>query len=262
MSEKVKSNAHLLEAQKINFYSNIDQLNDNVSVIFKSVHMNQSERNILTFLAQKSLEHIGCSWYKVKNIAKQINKSARMVGYALSSLESKGIISRKAVMRSKSGGNSSNVIVILPATKYLFQNCRPQIADRHNLSNNDNSNQEQSKSDVESVPLESLKQEKYKRVDDDRLYQLFKYKIQDKSVQYGSSYLEKVMNTVLKEYEDIERRQEYSQIQRTKEELPQYPAVNWLDSPIEDTNTPEQSPKAPEHHFSPQHCDDFWEMFG
>ncbi|MFD2703936.1 hypothetical protein [Salibacterium lacus] len=178
-------------------------------------------------------------------MANRIKKSIRMVNYALSSLESKRIIKRIPVMRPQKGGNSSNVIVILP---YY---CTPKIADGDEETKGDTIQPESTKYQSETTVLKS-KQEKY-ICDSDRLFRLFELKMKDKSVQYGSAYMQKVTDTLLNEYEKVERQQEYAQIQTPKEELPTYPNVNWLEEPIYTPDTFDPS--------NVQHRMEFWDYF-
>jgi hypothetical protein len=233
---------HLMRANEFRIWKSNDQLDKNIDRIWKRVHMNKTEQEILTFISQRSFGVLGTSWWKVKNIAEKVKKSVRMVGYALTSLEEKGVIRRVPVMK-KSGGNSSNIIVILPY-------CRPWIADRGGYSITDVSKGRSQEQGTETTIYE-LKQDNI-NVPTEKLFKLFSWKIKDKKIKYGSSYVEKAINTLF-EYaqtliESEERQQRMKEIlathamAKTDRLIPNYnwvtessnmtyqkPTINWLD---------------------------------
>ncbi|WP_091583641.1 hypothetical protein [Alteribacillus bidgolensis] len=108
-------------------FSTVEEMNHHVSHHSEILRRGSTENDVLMFLAERSLTYPRTSWIKVKNIAAAVCKSIRTVGYALKSLEEKKIIQRIPVMRETKGGNSSNLIAILPFSPRVF---RPSISYR------------------------------------------------------------------------------------------------------------------------------------
>lgn len=222
------TSVHFTQAIQKTIWRDIKQLDKNLDRIWNSIHMNKTEQEVLMFLSQRSFGVLGASWWKVKNIAAQIGKSVRMVGYALSNLEKKRIIKRESVMRAK-GGNSSNIIYILP----FFRDCRPQIADRSSLEKPLSARGDQGNSEGETATFE--KQDNFNidiGVNRERLFDLFLWKIGDKKVKYGSAYVEKAINTLFSYAESLISAEK----RRQAVESGQVKIYNWLDSESEQIN--------------------------
>lgn len=225
--ESIKSSTHLKAAQTYSYFASIEEMDQHVVLHTKTLKWNSTEHAILLFLAQHSLTYPGTSWVKVKNIAAAIGKSTRTVGYALTSLEQKNIIERIPVMREKRGGNSSNVIAILPFSSSNTLECRPSSADRSPSENLAAPAHSPAKSQTEAFSLESFKQDKkiYKGID--KFTWLMKCKWKDKQVRYGSSYMEKVVQTLTDEYEKIMYAKKQRDIRKHSTQIKR-PEFDWL----------------------------------
>ncbi|RSL29715.1 winged helix-turn-helix domain-containing protein [Salibacterium salarium] len=112
--KNIQSAAHVKIAKAYSFFSSMEEMDQHVTGHMETLKSKTTARRILQFLAQHSLTYPGTSWVKVKKIADAVGRSVRTVNYALTFLENKNIIQRVPVMREKKGGNSSNIIAILP----------------------------------------------------------------------------------------------------------------------------------------------------
>ncbi|MFB5663492.1 helix-turn-helix domain-containing protein [Alteribacillus sp. HJP-4] len=189
--------------------------------------MSNTECELLTLLTRYSVKLPGISWLKVKTMAANIGRSQRTINYALASLEKKGIIKRVTVYRVK-GGNSSNITVIIPPAD---TSCRPSLQTAE-ITETAAAAKETIHNEAVETTTSNQKQEKI-NIEDDKMYRLFRLKMIDKTVQYGSSYMDKVINTILDEkmktdykkrlHEDRQKRQNH------------YPGVDWLEQ-LKDIN--------------------------
>ncbi|MFB4164945.1 hypothetical protein ACE1TI_14215 [Alteribacillus sp. JSM 102045] len=227
-----RSTAHHEAAKKHVSFTTIEEMNNHVIEHIKSVKMNHTEKYILTILVQHSLKYPGVSWIKVKNIAAQIQKSERMTNYALSSLEKKNVIKRVPVMREKTGGNSSNLIVILQAAMSGRSDCRPSFAERAPSENLDTPDVSEPDLGTESFSFKKrFKQDNKIYISEDHFHKLIQHIWKDKQVRYGSAYMNKVVETFIKEYEKIEfaKRQLEKRRQSKRVQVPDYDWLNEID---------------------------------
>ncbi|WP_158736172.1 hypothetical protein [Alteribacillus sp. YIM 98480] len=224
--------AHHEAAKKHVSFTTVEEMNNHVLEHIKSVKMNHTEKYILTILAQHSLKYPGVSWIKVKNIAAHVQKSERMTNYALSALEKKNVIKRIPVMRDKTGGNSSNLIVILQAAMSGRSDFRPSFSERAPSENSDIPMVLELDLDKESFSFKKrFKQDNKIYKCEDLLYKLFQHIWKDKQVCYGSAYMNKVVEALIKEYEKIEfaKRQLEKRRQSKRIQVPDYDWLNEID---------------------------------
>lgn len=76
--------------------------------------LNDTDRTVLSFLAQYACKYPGAAHLKVKTVTQAINKSDSTVRRSLRKLESLRIIERNSTIRRVAKGYGANILVILP----------------------------------------------------------------------------------------------------------------------------------------------------
>ncbi|MGY4690790.1 helix-turn-helix domain-containing protein [Salibacterium sp. K-3] len=223
--EQIQSEAHMETAVHYSYFSSIDQMDRHVKQHRRTLTWQSTEDAVLCLLARRSLSYPGTSWMKVKTIAAAVGKSPRTVNYALAALEEKKIIRRIPVMREKNGGSSSNVIAIRPYTA----DCSPSPADRPIADTPSRTGDEHTETSGESVSLESLKQEKYKYMSYLNFSWLIHHKWKDNCVKHGSAYMEKVVESLIREYEYRQIKERLRQPRPRRVPRPAFLDYNWLE---------------------------------
>ncbi|RSL31960.1 hypothetical protein D7Z54_18455 [Salibacterium salarium] len=239
--ETVKSAAHLQAAKANSYFSTIVELDRHVAKHAAILQWKSTEHVVLTFLAQHSLTYPGTSWMKVKTIAASVGKCVRTVNYALTALEDKNIIQRISVMREKRGGHSSNIIAILPRkTDTQDHDCRTNTAARPSSQNPTAPTSSAENSTTESFSLEPLKQDKNTYIYADSFATLIQSKWKDRIVRHTSSYMDKVIDTLMVEYEKAQFARKQWEIRKQSATI-KVPVYDWLNEPdyrhIEDRTT-------------------------
>lgn len=225
--ETILSTNHLKEAKANSFFATIEEMNHHVSRHSEALRRGSTENDVLMFLAERPLTYPGTSWIKVKNIAGAVCKSVRTVGYALKSLEKKKIIQRIPVMRETKGGNSSNLIAILPFSPRV---CRPSVSYRPSPESPVTPGDEPSFFQTESFSLEPLKQDRNIYTSVEKFAWLIECKWKDKNIQYGSSYMEKVVETLIDEHKKIRYAKKQREFRKQTRHI-ERPAYDWLNEP-------------------------------
>jgi hypothetical protein len=230
---------HYQQAVNHRTFNNVENLDKHIRQVLYTFNnqLNDTDKAVLKTVWKHSLDIVGCSWMKVKTIADEVHKSVRAIGYTLTKIEHMRIIKRIPVMR-KRGGNSSNIIQILPIPnlKELPENRTLQtvLADRENSQTTYGCKDVKVKNEDElRVSKYVLKQEKdiYKAT----LLKFAEYKINDIIekgilVKNPSSYLMKVFKNEIRKAEakrqfKLDKLKREPQQQKQSEPVPFY---NWL----------------------------------
>ncbi len=81
--------------------------------------LNETDRNILTFLSRYAVKYPGVAHLKIATISKQIPKNARTIRRSINKLAQFHILKRQPLLRVKAGGQGANLYIFLPFDQTL-----------------------------------------------------------------------------------------------------------------------------------------------
>ncbi|WP_182200398.1 helix-turn-helix domain-containing protein [Paraliobacillus salinarum] len=108
-------------------FDDVQELNYHVKqhTNIRKYEMNDTQRDVLQFIAQYSVKYAGASHLKTETIAKGIGKSRRTIERAISALVNLGIVEKISTVRIISGGKGANIYRILP---FVYQSDESQMS--------------------------------------------------------------------------------------------------------------------------------------
>ncbi|MEH7293651.1 helix-turn-helix domain-containing protein, partial [Priestia megaterium] len=110
-----------MELRKYESFKSVKEMDKHVQAVIELVNLKKNEVNLLLLLSRYSCKFVGCSFLKVDTMASQLEISSRTVRRALKRLEQLGIIKRLKRIREVTGGNSSNLVIILNSQPVLSE---------------------------------------------------------------------------------------------------------------------------------------------
>ncbi|WP_158735119.1 hypothetical protein [Alteribacillus sp. YIM 98480] len=207
------------ERNQLSAIKDLEWLNESVSYHMETLKKNTDNVKVMQLLqrmSEYSLSTLGVSFMNNKTMAKIIGVCTRTIQRYTAKMVDLGIISKIATARDKDGGRTSNTYIILPVLKNpvikgKMKGCREGCRD------------------INPSLKPSFKQDNNNIVSEDKLFDLFKFKLKDKCVQYGSNYMEKVINTVTDEYHKLQYAQKQYE-QRKQSVNVAVPDFDWLNN--------------------------------
>lgn len=210
------------ERSKLAIAKDTDFLNQSVSYHMKTLKKKSDKPKIMLLLqklSEYSVKTLGVSWMSNKTMARLIGVSVRTVQRYTKELMELGIISKIYTARNKNRGQTSNTYLIIPVLKL------PSISKKVELCHGGCHTNE-------SILETNYKQEKDICISEEKLFHLFKLKLKDKSISHGSSYVQKVVETLFNQFKkEEEERHRYERMKQMQQEpVMQRPDYDWLNS--------------------------------
>ncbi|SDH72991.1 hypothetical protein SAMN05192534_11054 [Alteribacillus persepolensis] len=229
----ILSAVHHKAAKQHVAFASVKEMDHHLMLHHQTHRFTANEYLILRILSQHSLTYPGVSWLKLQTIAEKMHKSIRTVRRTVAALEKYYVIKRVPVMKKTNGGNTSNLLVILPAESAHGSGDRAQMSGRTNTTSRAETETLPKKRSSESVSLEkNIKQDNKRNISEQHFRTLIKLKWKDQTIRCGSAYMEKVVHTLLAEYEKREaaKRRLQKRRQSTKKTIPAYDWLNEINA--------------------------------
>ncbi|MEM5008491.1 helix-turn-helix domain-containing protein [Priestia megaterium] len=144
--------ANYTEMKQLQSFENVAALNEAIrGFLYTYKHeLAPSAINVLKIISRYACKIVGVAFLKVDTIAKLTESSKRTVQRALNSLESYGVIERKATMREK-GGSGHNVYIIRAVDGAVTPHVTAEMSSREESKSADIPGAEQPKVNAETV---------------------------------------------------------------------------------------------------------------
>lgn len=144
--------ANYTEMKKLQSFENVVAMNEAIrGFLYTYKHeLTPSAINVLKTVSRYACKIVGVAFLKVDTIAKLTGSSKRTVQRALKTLESYGVIERKATIRER-GGSGHNVYVIRAVDGAVIPHGTPQMSFREEVESVGVPSVEQSKVSSETV---------------------------------------------------------------------------------------------------------------
>lgn len=187
------------DRNKLKSFKDLDFLNESIHHHMETLKENTDQVKIMELLqrmAEHSVKTLGVSFLSNKTMAHLIGVSIRTVQRYTATMERLGVLSKIRTHRNKNRGQTSNTYVIHPVLKWRCHGgCRP----------------------LNPSLKPSLKQDDINNIiSSEKLLKLFNWKLKDKTVQHGSSYVQKVVDTLFEYASNLidqeDRRKEFERI--------------------------------------------------
>ncbi|MGI2792219.1 helix-turn-helix domain-containing protein [Bacillus cytotoxicus] len=93
-------------------FETVSELNEYIHSVLTQFDLKKTDRELVWLLSGHSVKVLGVCWLKVQTMADLLGKSYKTVQRALKRLKELGIIKRVEQFKPKSGGHSSNSILL------------------------------------------------------------------------------------------------------------------------------------------------------